>query len=322
MSYKPNSVIYFEGDSSTRVYVLKSGSITLTSTDIETGEELKDRVEPGEFFGVRSALGRYPHEENAVVVRTAQVIVFTVPEFEEYASNNTRVVLKMLKVFSNQLRRIHSKVTNMLDQPSQVNPESGLYQIAEYFHKQKRVRQAYYAFDRYITLYPHGPHVEQAKKLRTQLQARAERYSSEEQKAPAANAISSAGPSEKQTEAGELYYKGLEQFANSDFRGAFRSFQKAAESGDDSEFTVPALVEMGRCLMHLNKPDESIRHLSRLVQKYPRMKELAHVLYYIGRAYEEKGEPDRAGGFFRKVKSLAPGDEELQRQVEHAMQNL
>jgi len=43
---------------------------------------------------------------------------------------NTRVVMKMLKVFSNQLRRIHKQVQNLLSSDEQMNPEEGLTLVA------------------------------------------------------------------------------------------------------------------------------------------------------------------------------------------------
>ncbi|MFP4644142.1 MAG: tetratricopeptide repeat protein [Spirochaetales bacterium] len=318
MTYKPNSVIYFEGDSSNRIFILKSGRVTLASQDIETGEELKDRVEVGEFFGVRSALGRYPHEETAVVVSLSEVIVFSVPEFEQYVTQNTRVVLKMLKVFSTQLRRVHSKVTNMLDQPSQLSSEQGLFQTAEYFYKQRRTRQALYAFKRYLFHYPNGSNAERARTLVSQLESSASRYNSETRATPEA---SENGSAEDRQSARDLYNAGMSLFSRRDFATALQKFGQAAAAGDE-KFTVSSLVEYGRCLLHLYKYDEAIKHFSQLVQKYPNMSELAHVLYYLGRAYEEKGDLDRAGGFFRKVQTLAPGDEQLQRQVKHAMSNL
>ena len=109
MSYKANSVIYFKGDASEKIYILKTGRISLTSEDIETGQEVRDFIQTGEFFGVKSALGRYPREESALVLGDAEVVQFSVPEFEQFVAQNTRVIMKMLKVFSNQLRAIHKK---------------------------------------------------------------------------------------------------------------------------------------------------------------------------------------------------------------------
>lgn len=68
VQYKANSIIYFKGDTSERVYILKSGKVSLKSNDIETGQEMQEMIQMGEFFGVKSALGKYPREETAIVL--------------------------------------------------------------------------------------------------------------------------------------------------------------------------------------------------------------------------------------------------------------
>ena len=62
----------------------------------------------------------------------------------------------MLKVFSNQLRRIHRQVQNLMVSDEQVNPETGLYKIGEYYMKNKRYGQALHAYKRYLVYYPTG----------------------------------------------------------------------------------------------------------------------------------------------------------------------
>ncbi len=156
--YKTNSIIYFKGDASDKVYILNSGKVSLNYTDIETGQEIHELIKTGEFFGVKSALGRYPREETAVVLQDSTVIGFSVPEFEALANQNTRVIIKMLKVFSNQLRRIHKRVQNLLDSGELGKPETGLYKIGEYYLKNRQYTQALYAYKRYLVYYPSGTH--------------------------------------------------------------------------------------------------------------------------------------------------------------------
>jgi len=69
---------------------------------------------------------------------------------------NTRIITKMLKVFSNQLRRIQKQVQNLLSGAEQVNPETGLYKIGEYYLNNKRYAQALHAYKRYLVYYPSG----------------------------------------------------------------------------------------------------------------------------------------------------------------------
>jgi CRP-like cAMP-binding protein len=68
MHYNANSVVYFTGDMGDKIFILQSGKIILKTIDIETGEELTDLIRTGEFFGVKSALGHYPREEDAIVL--------------------------------------------------------------------------------------------------------------------------------------------------------------------------------------------------------------------------------------------------------------
>ena len=79
--YKSGSIIYFEGDRSDNIYILKSGRVILTSTKLDTGEEVKEDVRHGEFFGVKSALGKYPREETAQTIGETGVLVLRPAEF-------------------------------------------------------------------------------------------------------------------------------------------------------------------------------------------------------------------------------------------------
>jgi CRP-like cAMP-binding protein len=77
MPYKANSIIFFRGDRSDRIFILKSGQVSLNHTDIETGQEVHDLIKTGEFFGVKSALGRYARDETAQVLTDSTALAFS-----------------------------------------------------------------------------------------------------------------------------------------------------------------------------------------------------------------------------------------------------
>lgn len=135
-SYKAGSIVYFEKDKADDIYVLQNGRIVLSYTSIDTKVEIKEDVKLGEFFGVKSSLGRYPREETAQVVGGANVLVFKLSDFETFVANKTHLILKMMKVFSSQLRQIHGKVREQLGQfGDQKSPAFELMNVAEVFHK-------------------------------------------------------------------------------------------------------------------------------------------------------------------------------------------
>jgi len=152
--YKSGSIIYFEGDKSEYIYILKAGRVLLTYTKIDTGEEVKEDVRPGEFFGVKSSLGKYPREETAQTIGETTVLVLNMADFERMILRNVNVVTKMLRVFSNQLRRLNKTVRTVLGDSDNVNPEVQLFKIGEYYFKAGDFNKATYAFKKYMEYYP------------------------------------------------------------------------------------------------------------------------------------------------------------------------
>jgi len=152
--YKSGSIIYFEGDRSEYIYILKSGRVVLSSTKLDTGEEVKEEVKKGEFFGVKSALGKYPREETAQTIGETVVLIFTLADFERLILRNVNVVQKMLRVFSNQLRRIGKMVRSVLGEGENVNPDIELFKIGEYYYNAGAPRHAEYVFKKYMEHYP------------------------------------------------------------------------------------------------------------------------------------------------------------------------
>ena len=160
--YKSGSIIYFEGDKSEYIYILKSGRVVLTSIKPDTGEEVKEEVRTGEFFGVKSSLGKYPREETAQTFGETVVLVMNLADFERLILRNVNVVRKMLRVFSNQLRRIHKMVRSVLGEGEIIKYDVELFRIGDYYFKAGVFKQAQYAFKKYLEHYPDSEYASQA----------------------------------------------------------------------------------------------------------------------------------------------------------------
>lgn len=312
--YKANSFVYFHGDLDDRIYILNSGRIVLRSNDIEDGREIQDLIQTGEFFGVKSALGHYSREEDAVVLSTSQVIQFSVSEFEQLASSNTRIILKMLKVFSNQLRRIHSKVSSMLNQQDEVDQEIGLTNSANYYFRNKRFDFAAYIYGRYLELYPNGRFVTDA---RTQLE-RAQQGSV----AHGSRRRESAGAAESGSslsDVGRSYYEAESLFANGKYQNAIEAFRRIIEESDDAEYSLKARIQLGHALFESGDYPGTIRHYSTLVQEMPKLPQIGDILFYIGSAYGKSGDEVKARAFLDKAMGRAGDDAPLRRKISKAI---
>jgi TolA-binding protein len=322
INYKANSIVYFKGDTTEYIYILKSGRVGLRFNDIETGQEMHDLIQTGEFFSVKSSLGRYPKEETAVVLQDAEIIAFTVPEFEQMAMQNTRIIMKMLKVFSNQLRRIHKQVRNLLSAGESVNPETGLFRIGSYYLKKGRYGQALYAFQRYLTYYPSGQYASEAT---DNIQAAEKRMQSGGGAPPPAGSAgpgASSGGGQGLSQLAKQYYNAVSLFSQQKFGEALTEFRKISEDGSDREYLAKSLFEIGRCFFSLNDFDKCIMHYTGMVQQYPKHPDLVEALYYVGSSYEKKGDTAKAVNFYNKILSMVGEDAPVHRKARRALKAL
>ena len=178
MQYTKGSVIYFEGDHDDRVFIMQAGAVVLQSTDIETGEPVIEQVKSGEFFGVKSAFGHFGREETATALVPTVAVALSVQEFEVLFSNNKQLIMKMLRVFSNQLRQIHRKTESILNNVA-ADQQSGMLSVAKSFYDDEQYRSAADVYLKFLTRYPQYARKEEIAKLYQDCKTRYERMAAQ-----------------------------------------------------------------------------------------------------------------------------------------------
>ncbi len=138
ITYSKGSIIYFEGDKDERIFILQKGRIFSAYQDIETRETVTAYIKTGEFFGVRSAVAHFPREETVTVLEDSVCIALTITEFEALFSTNKEIMMKMLQVFSSQLRQIHKKIESILKRDKVISQEDGMFSVAQSFFNDER----------------------------------------------------------------------------------------------------------------------------------------------------------------------------------------
>ena len=165
MQYTKGSIIYFAGDKDERIFILQKGSILLTSIDIETGATVVEHIKEGEFFGVKSAFGHFPREETVTVLTDSVTVAMSLSEFEQLFSTNKSVIIKMLKVFSKQLRNIHKKTESILNSHEEINPLLGMQSVAQCFYEDNQNKACCEVCLKFFTRYPNAPNTNNMKQL-------------------------------------------------------------------------------------------------------------------------------------------------------------
>lgn len=159
IQYTKGSIIYFSGDKDERIFILQKGLVVLTSIDVETNSPVTEQVKNGEFFGVKSALGHFPREETATVLHDTVAVSLTVQEFEQIFSSNKQVIMKMLRVFSSQLRMMHKKTESLLEskKADEESQTPGMVAVAKSFYEDEQYRACCDICKKFLMLFPDAP---------------------------------------------------------------------------------------------------------------------------------------------------------------------
>jgi CRP-like cAMP-binding protein len=285
--YFTGSMVYARGDEANKLFILQSGKVSLVTIDPETGTEVRDLVSPGEFFGVKSALGRFPREENAIAVADSTAMVFTVPEFEAFAVANPKIIIKMLKVFSTQMRRVHTQIAK-LKEKEEVKPDEGLFSIGEAYLKLKRYPHAKYIFSRYLLHYPTGAQAALAVK---NLQI-------------AEKGIANTPVKNQLKGAAKDYREAINLTSNREYEKAIQAFKKIINTGKEQEWVSKSEYSIGHCLFLLGKFEDCIKHFSGMLSKNPGHPDAKEAMFYIGQASERIGDKEKAAAWYNKLLAL------------------
>jgi CRP-like cAMP-binding protein len=344
-TYQAGSIIYFEGDKSETVYILQSGSVRLTYLAPDGTGEVREIIKNGEFFGVKSAMGRFAREETATVLVDSSTLNMTVQEFEKLVLANHKLVIKMLKVFSNQLRRLGKIVQMRMDESTVVPDGSGLFNIGEYYLVNKKFPQAVYAYQKYLQFYSKGEFVslcqeriamaekgvapDPAKMRRTFEKASAASRAAALEAAPGAasaavpeavpheGGVASVVPASKEgydaysgISVAKRYFGAYSLFTAGKFEEAYNEYKfildKATSAG--AEYIDKSYLDSAICLINMNKYGDAIQQFTRMLTKFPSSPNIKQALFSIGQCYVGLGEKEKAKVFFVKVKGTPPLD--------------
>lgn len=345
--FKTGSIIYFEGDKSDDVYLLKEGKVNLIYNDLTMREEVVDPISKGEFFGVKSGLIHFPREETAKVVTDSIVFEFSAQEFESLISKNTSIILKMLKVFSNQLRKVGKQIRNLVGSNVAGDPSDDFFLIGEYYLKNKKYKQSITVYQRYLHYYPNGRYAALAKN-RLKLAENAlnaygegggptpvldglESSSSEssfggsvsgEELEPIGDDLSDLFESDDSNEGEKRYYKAISLMGQQKYLDAYKIFKEIIASSAKEEEKINASFEIGKCFYNLNKYNECIKHLTGFLSKHQQFHEKQEALFYLGNSYAKIGNREKAEKFFKNIIATTSEGDKMHRKALKVLKEL
>jgi CRP-like cAMP-binding protein len=146
-----------------RFFIIREGKVHISREMQIVAEEQGDILGPGDFFGVVSTMAAFSHIETARAMTDVVLISVRQDQFGQLIQNNVAVAIKILLQFSRRMRHLNEALTMLTLKKSDDSNAAHLIDVAAYYAKQRRYKQAYYAYHRYITCCPNGEHVSLAR---------------------------------------------------------------------------------------------------------------------------------------------------------------
>ena len=313
--YKAGSIVYFTGDTSDRVYILKQGQAQSIFLSEETGYETRELINIGEFFGVKSILGTYPQEDTVQCLTDCVVIIITYEEFESLIEKNKPIIIKMLKVFSTQLRRINKRVRELVENDiseGTIDTLEGLYSIGEFYFKNKKYRNALYAYKRYIQYADedssfYNTAKEKIEECKEELDITDDSDIAPPTSAPISSSARPDAKSQNVTINDPNYNKAVELYNNNDYINSIKIFNSLLKS-TNALVAENAIFYMGKCYYNINKYDNASTVLLSAVKKYPKSANVKEAILFLAKTCEAKGDKTKAKAYYQKVISMPPMD--------------
>jgi len=162
-NYLANSFILIEGKKNAHnFYIIRSGKVKVSRANPVIAEEPHTILGPGDFFGVISCMSGHARIDTSQAIENVSLISVEKELFGTLIQKNPDVAMKIIRFFSKKLRLFDHAIANITFTKTARDDYSNMFNIAEYYFKKKAVRNAVYAYQRYLQYCPRGEYVDNA----------------------------------------------------------------------------------------------------------------------------------------------------------------
>jgi CRP-like cAMP-binding protein len=106
-------ILFRQGEESTGLYVLRSGSAILTMTSLAGEVILRTEVSAGALLGLPGFIGGQPYSLTAKAAKGAELGFVSRDDFSDLMIHNPTLSLKVLSVLAAEVRSARSAISHM-----------------------------------------------------------------------------------------------------------------------------------------------------------------------------------------------------------------
>ena len=172
VQFKKDSFIMFEEtQKADRFYIIREGKVKI-SREVNLGAREDNLLGPGDYFGVICAMSSQRHIETAQALTDVDLIVVYREQYGNLIQKNSQIAMKIIMQFSKRLRYLNKAVAGIALKKNVDLTTAHLFEVGEYYFKQKQNDIALHTYIRYIKHCPDGINVNAAKSRIIELNTR------------------------------------------------------------------------------------------------------------------------------------------------------
>jgi len=111
--FPKNTILFSKGDESDSLYIVCSGKAHVIARDEQGREMVLSVIGPGEYFGEMAAMDGAPRSATIVTKEPSEILIIHGDDFRRALSSNPDMMLSLLKVFLQRLRKADEKIESL-----------------------------------------------------------------------------------------------------------------------------------------------------------------------------------------------------------------
>jgi len=168
VTYKKDTFITVEGRQKAECFfIIQRGTVRI-SKGLDVPGYKEETLGEGDFFGVVSAMSSKSYTETAVAMTDVTLIVIRPQNYEQLVQRNAKIAMKILLELSARLRSLNETLTISTikgdGNPLSDDRFSRMFEVAEYYFRNKKYPQASYVYNKYLKYCKGGKNYADAKK--------------------------------------------------------------------------------------------------------------------------------------------------------------
>jgi len=162
-NYSKGAYITVEGKKAEIFYILKSGQVEVQKEVVIDDETPSVILNKGDLFGVVSAMSEHSHIDVAMAKTDCELIGVRPEDYPSLIEKSSSIAIKIINGFSERVRLLDEALTKRAFKDAAEIDSSHLFEVGEYYAKQNKYNQAYYAYTKFVQALKTGGNVDVAK---------------------------------------------------------------------------------------------------------------------------------------------------------------